>query len=96
MQHRYFGKYASYYLFSVAYHKIPLAQLTLLASRINAPQHPLRSIARTCAIAVYAVIRRNAPSPRPTMAYPVSRIGASAPVETNYYLSNGCVWKASP
>ena len=38
MQHRYFGKYASYYLFSVAYHKIPLAQLTLLASRINAPQ----------------------------------------------------------
>ena len=40
MQHRYFGKYASYYLFSVAYHKIPLAQLTLLASRINAPQQP--------------------------------------------------------
>ena len=38
MQHRYFGKYASYYLFSVAYHKIPLAHLTLLASRINAPQ----------------------------------------------------------
>ena len=41
MQHSHFGNSPKYYAFSVTYHKIPLAQLTLLASSNDAPQQPL-------------------------------------------------------